>query len=180
MPENESTHSNGLAELYPQAYEQLKLMARRQLAQEMGVHTLNTTDLVHEVYIKMAAQYKQDFENRAQFYALAAQAMRRLLIDYAREKKRDKRGGDKLILTLGAADKIETSAEELISLNDAVEQYFTLSQRGAQIIELWFFAGFRQEEIAEILDISVATVRREWTLARAWLSREIKRQQKHL
>lgn len=175
MPEHPLPKTGGLEKLYPEVYEQLKQLAHRQLLSERSNHTLNTTGLVHEAYLKMAAQRKQDFINRPQFFALAAQSMRRILIDYARRQQAKKGGGGKLLVTLEEAEAVETTAGDLLALHEAIGHYQKLSQRGAQIIELWFFGGFRQEEVAELLGISPATVRREWALARAWLSREVKR-----
>lgn len=165
-----------LEAIYPQAYEQLCAMARKQLAGEHALRTLDTVGLVNEVYLKMVAQEKKAFVNEGQFFALAARSMRRILIDYARRQQRQKRGGQQLHLTLDeAVAGYAITADEVLALDEALQRYAELSERGARIIELWFFAGFKQEEIANILEVSSVTVRREWRLARAWLNREVKR-----
>lgn len=161
---------------FPQVYAQLKHLAHNQLYRERSDHTLHTTDLVHEAYLKLEKQNGQ-FINEEQFMALAAQAMRRILISYAREKNSQKRGSNPQKITLTQADIAhETTAEEILSLNEALERFATVSERQAKVIEYWFFGGFKHEEIAKILKVSLPTVRRDWRLARAWLSRELKRE----
>lgn len=166
-----------LEALFPQVYEQLRNLAHRQLFYEGRHHTLNTTALVHEAYLKMAPQQQQSFANKSHFFALAAQSMRRILIDYARQKSRQKRGGDRIRITFGKEDLFhETTADEVLALHETLERFSALSQRQAQVVEYSFFGGFNHDEIATILEVSVPTVRRDWRLARAWLSRELKRE----
>lgn len=161
---------------FPLVYAQLKRLAHNQLYRERANHTLHTTDLVHEAYLKLQKQQGQ-FVNEAQFMALASQAMRRILISYAREKQSQKRGSNPQKITLTKANIAhETTAEEIISLHEALERFATFSERQAKVIEYWFFGGFKHEEIARILDVSLPTVRRDWRLARAWLSRELERE----
>lgn len=165
-----------LEEYFPAAYQELKKVAHNQLYHEHHNNTFNTTGLVNEAFLKMSAQRKQEFANKSQFFALASNAMRRILIDHARKKKSEKRGGDQFVVTLEDQAVIkEGTYEDMIALDEAIHRYNELSKRGAKIIELWFFGGFKHEEIADILEISTATVRREWRLARLWLSREIRR-----
>ncbi len=160
---------------YQLAYQHLKQLARHRMQQERPAHTFSTTDLVHEAYLKMAKQDKQDFENHGQFLALASQAMRRILVDYARQQKRQKRGGDLLAITFNEELlSLQTTCEDLLNIDEALTRYRNLSERGALIIEYWFFGGYKREEIAKFLQVSPATIGREWRLARAWLSREVR------
>lgn len=159
---------------FPTIYEEMKRIAHNRLQFESKDLTLNTTDLVHEAYIKMAAQRVQNFANKSHFYAMASTAMRRILINYALQKKSQKRGGDHLRITMSNNELVaDSSMEDILDLDDAMKKYSQLSSRGSKIIEYWFFSGFNQGEIAKMMDISVATVKREWTLARHWLSREM-------
>ncbi|MEM6344802.1 MAG: ECF-type sigma factor [Bacteroidota bacterium] len=167
-----------LESYFPQAYQELKRLAFSQLKSERSNHTLNATGLVHEVYLKLARQQQQIFESKAHFFHVASLAMRRILVSYARQKQSEKRGGDKIILTLENQEVSHmTTYEDILHLNDTLKQYQKLSERGAKIIEFWFFGGFKQEEIAKILEISETTVRREWRLARTWLSVQLKEQE---
>ena len=173
-PYNESPLAFG--ELFPQVYGQLKDLAHRQLYRDRNQYTLNTTALVHEAYEKMAAQEKSDYANQNQFFALAAQAMRRILISRAREKMSQKRGGDQFRITFGDEElALQTTAEEIVNLHEALERFAQISERQARVVEYRFFGGFKHEEIAQIMDLSVPSVRRDWRLAKAWLSRELKR-----
>lgn len=171
---NESDLS--LGELFPQVYDHLKLLAHNKLFSERKDHTLNTTALVHEAYEKLAPQREQ-FANKDHFFALAAQSMRRILIDYARKKKSEKRGGARFRITYGDHNMpLETSGDELLLIHESLQRLSQLNRRQAQVVEYWFFGGFNHEEISNILDVSVPTVRRDWRLARAWLSKEMKKE----
>ncbi len=162
------------SEDFPNIYEEMKRIAHGRLKFESKDLTLNTTDLVHEAYLKMSAQRNQNFANKDHFFAMASTAMRRILINYALQKKTDKRGGDHVRITMSNNELVaESSMEDIIELDDAMKKYAKLSTRGSKIIEYWFFSGFNQGEIAKMMNISVATVKREWTLAKAWLSREM-------
>jgi len=162
------------ADDFPTIYEEMKRIAHGRLQFESNDLTLNTTDLVHEAYLKMSAQRVQNFANKNHFYAMASTAMRRILINYALQKKSQKRGGDHLRITMSNNELVaDSSMEDMLDLDDAMKKYSQLSARGSKIIEYWFFSGFNQGEIAKMMDISVATVKREWTLARHWLSREM-------
>ena len=160
--------------LLPHVYDELQVMAHRQLRGERDGHTLNTTALVHEAYIKLADQKQASWQNRAHFFGIAALAMRRILINYARQRQAEKRGGGMAVATFVEGEvSREARADELLALDEALDRLAQLSERQARIVELWFFGGLTQEEIAEVMDISVPTIRRDWRLARAWLSREL-------
>ncbi len=162
---------------FKMVYNELKELAHYKLKFESRALTLNTTDLVHEAYMKLSAQEKFSFQNKEHFLAVASTAMRRILINYAKHKKAQKRGGDQLRITL-ADDQVVSSGtmDDLLHLDEAMERYQELSQRGSKIIEYWFFSGFKQKEIASLMNISLATVKREWQTARSWLSRELRQQ----
>lgn len=166
-----------LESYFPQAYQELKRLAFSQLNSERSNHTLNATGLVHEVYLNLIRQNNDLFESKGHFFHVASLAMRRILVDHARKKKSEKRGGDQIILTLENQEISQmTTYEDILHLNESLSHYKKLSERGAKIIEFWFFGGFKQIEIAEIMEISEATVRREWRVARAWLSVRLKDQ----
>lgn len=162
-------------ELFPHVYEALRGIAQRHLRRERANHTLNATALVHEAYVKLVGQEQADWKNRAHFYGIAALAMRRILINYAHQRQAEKRGGGLPAVTFmddGVAR--EARPEELLALDEALVRLAANSERQAKVVELWFFGGLTQPEIAEVLGTSVPTVRRDWTFARAWLSRELK------
>jgi RNA polymerase sigma factor (TIGR02999 family) len=160
--------------LLPLVYDELHDMARRQLRKERPDHTLNATALVHEAYLKLVDQKKVNWQNRAHFFGIASLAMRRILINYAQMHIAEKRGGNNILVTFDdSATPRETRAEELIVLDEALKRLEQLNERQAKVVEYRFFGGLTQEEIAAVLDISVPTVRRDWRLARAWLSREL-------
>jgi RNA polymerase sigma factor (TIGR02999 family) len=163
--------------LFPIVYSQLRRQAQGQLRGERKDHTLNATALVHEAYLKLIDQTRVEWQNRAHFFAIAAQAMRRILINYANQRLAQKRGGGAVIATFdeGLVAR-ESRAEELIALDQALERLRELNERQSKVVEYRFFGGLTQEEIAAVLDVSEPTVRRDWRLARAWLSRELKEQ----
>jgi RNA polymerase sigma factor (TIGR02999 family) len=160
--------------LLPLVYEELRRLASRQLRKERSGHTLNTTALVHEAYLKLIGQEEVDWQNRAHFYSLAAIAMRRILINYARQRMAQKRGGGQVVATF-EEDMIarETRAEELVALDEALDRLAALNERQSLVVTYRFFGGLTHEEVAEVLGVSVPTVRRDWRLARAWLNREL-------
>jgi RNA polymerase sigma factor (TIGR02999 family) len=164
-----------LNELMPLVYDELRRMAHRCMAQERADHTLQATALVNEVYLKLKKDRGADFKNRAHFFAIAAQMMRRILVDYARRHTSQKRGGDALEVTLDEAMWVspEKSAE-MLALDDALTRLEQVDKRGSQIAVLRFFSGLTGEEIAEALGVSVETVHRDWRITRAWLQREIR------
>ncbi|MCG3120688.1 MAG: hypothetical protein ALAOOOJD_03507 [bacterium] len=161
--------------LVPLVYEELRGLAHRQLRDERSSHTLNTTALVHEAYLKLVDQQRVEWQNRAHFFAIAAQAMRRILINYAKSRSAEKRGGGQPLATFDERAVIrEARAEELVALDEALVELTKLNMRQSQVVEYQFFGGLTHEEIAEVLAVSVPTVRRDWRLARAWLSRQLK------
>lgn len=162
--------------LMPLIYEELRQIAHRRLRQERQGHTLNTTALVHEAYLKLIDQKQVNWQNRAHFFAIASQAMRRILINYANSRLTDKRGGGQPLATFDEQSVVrEARAEELVVLDEALSELTKLNERQSKVVEYQFFGGLTHEEIAEVLSVSVPTVRRDWRLARAWLSRELER-----
>lgn len=168
-------HRAAVDALMPLVYEKLHAMAQRQLRGERAGHTLNATALVHEAYLKLSDQRRVTWQNRAHFLAVAAQAMRRILINYAHSRLAEKRGGGQPLVTFNEqAGHREARAEELVALDEALSELATLNERQGKVVEYQFFGGLKHEEIAEVLGVSVPTVRRDWRLARAWLSRQLK------
>lgn len=163
-----------LDELMPLVYDELRRMAHRQMARERPDHTLQATALVNEVYLKMQDQREGRWKNRAQFFAVAAQMMRHILVDYARRHTRAKRGGGAEQVTLDDALLVSSSkSDEMLALDDALQKLEQLDKRRSQVAVLRFFAGLSAEETAEALSISTETVTRDWRLAKAWLRNEL-------
>jgi RNA polymerase sigma factor (TIGR02999 family) len=166
--------SAALDRLVPLVYEELRRQARRFLRRERTGHTLQTNGLVHEAYLRLIDQHETDWKNRAHFFGVAAQMMRRVLIDHARSKQAAKRGGGEVQVTL---DDAEVAADErgidLLELDEALTRLAALDAPQARLVELRYFTGLTIEETAEVLGTSPATVKREWALARAWLRREL-------
>jgi len=161
-------------ELLDLVYEPLRAIAERHLNREREGHTLQPTALVHELYLRFVDQRHVDWRDRTHFYAVSAQVMRRILVDYARRRKSDKRGGALLPVTLTAA--LEAFSEEnfdVLALDLAMENLEAIFPQQAKIVELRFYGGLTLDETAEALGISAATVSREWTMARAWLRRAL-------
>jgi RNA polymerase sigma factor (TIGR02999 family) len=163
--------------LMPLVYKELHQIAHLQLRRERKDHTLNATALVHEAYIKLIDQDKITWQNRAHFFGIASQAMRRILINYANARIAEKRGANPAFVTFNDDRmKRDSKPEELIALDEALKKLELLNERQSKIIEQWFFVGLTHEEIAEVLNVSVPTIRRDFRLAKAWLSRELKRE----
>ncbi len=161
-------------EVFASVYPRLRQIAKSRRRQWQGNHTLDTTGLIHEAYIKVAAQPGSQYSNRGHFFAVAAKAMRQVLINYAEKKNAAKRGGDADHVTLSEADAVaKDAAEELVALNIALKKLEAMSARQGHVVECLFFAGFDIAETAEALNISPATVKRDWSAARAWLYREM-------
>lgn len=160
--------------LLPQVYDALHDLAHRKLRGERAGHTLNTTALVHEAYEKLVQQDRMTWQNRAHFMGVAALSMRRILINYAHKRNAQKRGGGEPVATFedGMAPR-DVQAEELIDLDNALDRLEQLNERQSKVVTHRFFGGLTQKEIAEVLGVSEPTVRRDWRLARAWLSREL-------
>lgn len=155
-------------------YEELRRMARGYLRHQNAGHTLQTTELIHEAYLKLAGREKQNWQNRAHFFGVASRAMRHILVDYARSKTRTKRGGEAEKITLNENLTTASSrSEEIVALDEALSRFAELDQRKARVVEMKFFGGLTTEEIAEVLKISIDTVKRDWRFARNWLLREL-------
>jgi RNA polymerase sigma-70 factor, ECF subfamily len=170
--------SNGNREaaagLMPLVYEELRQIARGYLQRERSDHTLQATGLVHEAYLRMVDQKTTNWKNRAHFFGVAAQIMRRILVDHARHHQAEKRGGEWSKVTFDEAVALSPSRSiDLIALDDALRDLANLNPQHSQIVELRFFGGLTVEEVAEVLDTSQRTVEREWRMARAWLRRQI-------
>jgi len=163
-----------LAELTPLVYEELRRLAHHQMAGQRSDHTLQTTALVHEAYLRLADQTNPNWQERAHFFAVAARAMRQIVVDYARSCQSQKRGGGALKIELDEAALVSPGeAKEIVELHEALEGLAALDSRKAEVVELKYFGGLNYDEIAEVLKVSKITVRRDWEFARAWLHREL-------
>jgi RNA polymerase sigma factor (TIGR02999 family) len=165
-----------LNQVFPLVYDELRRLARNRLRAERADHTLNTTALVHEAYIKLVDQTRVQWKSRAHFYAIASRAMRRILINYAQMRRAGKRGGGAVHVSLEDAgiDLPDAQVEQLLALEDALEELKTFNERGADVVVYRFFGGLSYEEIAEVMGTSAITVRRAWSAARSWLHRELR------
>lgn len=160
--------------LMPIVYEELRRIAHAQLRRERPGHTLSTTAVVHEAYLRLVDIEQVEWQDRAHFFAMASRVMRRILIDYARARKREKRGGDAVQVPLAEAlDVPVQQAEELLALNEALERLEAASERQCRVVEYRCFGGLSVEETAAVLGTSPATVKRDWAFSRAWLNREL-------
>jgi len=165
-----------MEQMFALVYTELHQLAARKLRSERDGHTLSTTALVHEAWLELNKLNRIQWQNRAHFLAVAAQAMRRILIDYAVARKRDKRGGGQVVVPLDEGNALAVAHErgdELMALDEALERLQALNERQARVVECRFYGGMSVEETAEALSISPATVKREWAIARAWLNREL-------
>ena len=164
-------------DLMPMVYDELRRLASRYLRHERRGHTLQTTALVHEAYLKLVEQKHASWENRVQFFAAAAKVMRHILVDYARSRRAFKRGGDFCRLSL---DEAVLSSEEkdadLLTLNEALNSLAAIDTQQSRVVELRVFGGLTVEETAEVLGVSPRTVKREWSMAKAWLHKQMKDQ----
>lgn len=166
-----------LNELVPQIYDELHRLAKHYLRRERPGHTLESNALVHEAYMRLAGEKDVDWQNRAHFFGIAAVRMRHILVEYARSRQAAKRGGDEYRLSLSEADRpAEERDVSLLALDEALERLEALDPQKSRIVELRYFGGLTIEETAEVLEISPATVKRDWSMARAWLRSEIQRQ----
>jgi len=165
--------------LIPLVYEELRRIARQCLASQRPDHTLQSTALVHEAYLRLVDRSSVHWENRVHFFAVAAQLMRRILVDHARKQRAAKRGGGNLTLALDEAVAPPAKrAVDLIALDDALNGLAALDSRQSQIVELRFFGGLSIEDTSQLLDISPATVKREWATARAWLYEQMNHEER--
>jgi RNA polymerase sigma-70 factor (ECF subfamily) len=162
--------------LVPLVYEELKRLARSYMRKERPGHTLQTTALVHEAYVKLVSQRAANWQGRSHFFAISAQVMRRILIDHARSRLRKKRGGPQEAVALDEALVFSPErSEELVKLDEALERLAKLDARQSRIVELRFFGGLSVEETSECLGVSAKTVKRDWSVAKAWLHGELRR-----
>jgi RNA polymerase sigma factor (TIGR02999 family) len=171
VPLPNESKTDGIAQIMPEVYEELRRLAAAYLRGERAEHTLQSTALVHEAYLRLRDQRQLQWRNPAHFIGIFARIMRETLTNYAVAKKRLKRGGEeRLQLTI---EFYESRKIDVKALDDALRELEALDHRQAQIVELRFFAGLTIEEIAEVLAISPATVKRDWTVAKIWLRREL-------
>ncbi len=165
---------SALAELTPLVYDELRRVAHHHLSRQRPGHTLQTTALVNEAYLRLADQTNPLWQNRAHFFAVAARAMRQILVSYARTQHAQKRGGGAFKVDLDQIALVSPEeSKEIVDLHEALERLGTLDSRKAQVVELKFFGGLNYDEIAEVLKISRITVRRDWEFAKVWLYTEL-------
>lgn len=161
-------------QLLPVIYDELKRLAAAQLRRERGEHTLGATALVHEAFLRLVDQRSVDWRGRSHFFGIAAQAMRRILVDHARRRTAHKRSRDQQITLDNAAPiAADADSDEILDVHEALERLALIDERQAKLVELRYFAGFTIDESAELLGISTATACRDWAFARAWLQREL-------
>lgn len=164
-----------LDRLMPLVYDELRRIAHRYVQRERAGHTLQTSALVNEAYLRLAGQQDVSWQNRAHFFAVTAQTMRHLLIDHARRRRYAKHGGELQQVPIDDASQMSMQrATELIALEQALDELATLDQRKSRVVELRYFGGLSLEETAEVMNVSLMTVRRDWRAAKAWLYRRIK------
>src|SRR6266702_2729381 len=163
-----------LAELTPLIYEELRRIAHHHMGGQRPDHTLQTTALVNEAYLRLADQTNPNWQSRAHFFAVAARAMRHILVSYARSQQSQKRGGGTLKVELDEAAIVSPQeSKEIVDLHEALERLATLDSRKAQVVELKYFGGLNYDEMSEVLKISRVTVRRDWEFAKVWLYTEL-------
>ena len=166
--------NGALAELTPLVYEELRRLAHHFMVGQRPEHTLQTTALVNEAYMRLADQTKPSWQNRAHFFAVAARAMRQILVNYAKSNRAQKRGGGALKVELDEVAIISPEeSKEIVDLHEALERLATLDSRKAQVVELKYFGGLNYDEMAEVLKVSRITVRRDWEFAKVWLYTEL-------
>jgi len=169
-----SGDKEALDKLVPLVYDELRRQAARYLRRERVGHTLQTTALINEAYLRLIDQKNVHWQNRAHFFGIAAQLMRRILVDHARTKKRAKRGGSDVRVSFSEATiKAKGQDLDIVALDEALERLTKIDEQQSRIVELRFFSGLTVEETAEVLSISPATVKRDWSMAKAWLHREL-------
>ena len=163
-----------LDQLMPVVYDELRRQAARYLRREQAGNTLQTTALIHEAYVRLVDQRNVQWQNRAHFFGIAAQLMRRILVDHARAKKRVKRGGSDVRVSLADATvAVKGQDLDVVALDEALERLARIDEQQSRVVELRFFSGLTVEETAEVMGISKATVKRDWSMAKAWLHREL-------
>ena len=166
--------ANALEALIPLVYQDLRRVAKRYLAHERPGHTLQGTALVNEVYLRLVPAQHAEWRNRTHFFALAARIMRQILVDHARGRRSEKRGGDAIHLSITAAEGVSLpSTVDLLALDDALNRLEQMDEQQCRVVELKFFAGLSNDDTATALNTSASTVKRDWATARAWLLREL-------
>jgi len=168
-------NQQALGELIPLIYDEMRLLAKKRLRNERSDHTLNTTALVHEAYLKLMNFNRINYQNRRHFFAITARVMRNVLVDYAVKQKAQKRGGEKSPITLddNKDASLETDVLNILSVHQALERLEDIDERQMRVVECRFFGGLSIEETAKALGVSEPTVNRDWNMARAWLNREL-------
>lgn len=170
--------SAALDQLTPLVYDELRRIAHRYMRQERDGHTLQTTALVNEAYVRLVGQQQIEWQNRSHFFAVTAQVMRHVLTDHARRRLYDKRGGGAEHLPLEETDAMtQERAAELVALDEALNELARLDPRKSRVVELRYFGGLSLEETADVLEVSVMTVRRDWRAAKAWLYKTVNSEQ---
>jgi len=163
-----------LDKLFPLVERELHRLAHSYMRKESCDHTLQTTALVNEAYLRLVDQRNTRWQNRAHFFGIAAQIMRRILMNYARDRQRKKRGGGAIQVSLSETDVVSvTKVSELLALDEALDRLAAIDERKAKVVEFRYFGGLSVEETAEVLDVSSITVTRDWNMAKAWLAREL-------
>lgn len=162
-------------ELMPLVYQELRKLARAYLRNERPEHTLQPTALVNEAYLRLVGQKNVRWQNRKHFFGIASQLMRRILVDHARKRSAHKRGGGETPVTFEEEKGTPPQRPDLVALDEALDALAGLDPRQAKLVELKYFAGLSNEETADVLDISLAAVKRDWVVAKAWLRREMER-----
>lgn len=174
LREASAGQSEALHAIIPLVYRELRSIAHSHLRRENEGHTLQTTALVHEAYLRLVDVRHIEWRDRAHFFAMASRMMRRVLINYARDRKRIKRGGGRAPLALDERDlPVDDNVDDLLALDEALTRLQRMNERRCRVVECRFFAGLGIEETAEALDVSPGTVKRDWRLARLWLNREL-------
>ena len=159
----------------PMVERELHRIAHHYMQHERPEHTLQTTALINETFLRLVDQSRVSWQNRAHFFGIAAQIMRRILLNYARDRKRDKRGGGAYKVSLSKADRLsDEKSVELLALDEALQRLSVIDERKSRVVELRYFGGLSVKETAEVLQVSPVTVARDWDMAKAWLAREIR------
>ncbi len=165
---------HALNRLMPIVYSELRRLAHHQMRQQTPGHPLQTTALVHEAYIRLIGTSQVGWQNRAHFFAVSAQLMRRVLVEAVRSRRAQKRGGDNVVVSLGDSDPVDRRTPDILALDEALDALAVFDARKAKVVELRYFGGLTTEETAEVLKVSVATAERDWRMARLWLSRMLR------
>jgi len=166
-------NKNVINKIFPVVYKELKKISSKYLNEEYRKNTMQTTELVHEAYIKLIGSKNITWQSKAHFFGIAAKTMRQILVDHARHRKALKRGGGDINITLGETSVVVNESDQIIALDEALQRLEKVEERTSRIVELRYFSGLSIEETAEVLSISPATVKRDWTFAKAWLYREL-------